>query len=73
MEKIEKVIKAFSGNAKVLIDGAPVNTDFCEKNGAGCYSPNPQGAVAYLNSVVKKIFPISIIRINKTKKDSKVK
>lgn len=50
MEKIVADIKAFSADAKVLIGGAPVNTDFCEKIGADFYSPDPQGAVAYLNA-----------------------
>lgn len=52
MEKITADIKAFSNDAKVLIGGAPVNTDFCQKIGADFYSPDPQGAVAYLNSIV---------------------
>ena len=52
MEKIVADINAFSSDSKVLIGGAPVNTDFCEKIGADFYSPDPQGAVAYLNSLV---------------------
>jgi methanogenic corrinoid protein MtbC1 len=52
MEKIVADIKAYSKDSKVLIGGAPVNTDFCKKIGADFYSPDPQGAVAYLNSVV---------------------
>lgn len=52
MEKIVQDIKAFSDKVKVLIGGAPVNTEFCKKIGADHYSPDPQGAVAYLNSVV---------------------
>lgn len=51
MEKIVADIKAFSADAKVLIGGAPVNTDFCQKIGADYYSPDPQGAVAYLNAI----------------------
>jgi methanogenic corrinoid protein MtbC1 len=51
MEKIVEDIKAFSSDAKVLIGGAPVTTDFCEKIGADYYSPDPQGAVAYLNAI----------------------
>ena len=52
MEKIVADIKAFSSDAKILIGGAPVSTDFCGKIGADYYSPDPQGAVAYLNSTV---------------------
>ncbi len=51
MEKIVADINAFSSDSKILIGGAPVNTDFCEKIGADFYSPDPQGAVAYLNSL----------------------
>ncbi|MCF6332441.1 MAG: corrinoid protein [Draconibacterium sp.] len=51
MEQIVIDIKSFSENAKVLIGGAPVNTDFCQRIGADYYSPDPQGAVAYLNSL----------------------
>ena len=52
MEKIVEDIKAFSIDAKVLIGGAPLSNDFCENIGADFYSPDPQGAVAYLNSLV---------------------
>lgn len=52
MEKIVQDIKAFSANVKVLIGGAPVNNEFCKKIGADHYSPDPQGAVAYLNNLV---------------------
>jgi methanogenic corrinoid protein MtbC1 len=51
MEKIVQDIKAFSANNKILIGGAPVNNEFCKKIGADHYSPDPQGAVAYLNSI----------------------
>lgn len=52
MEKIVADIKAHASDIKVLIGGAPVNNDFCNKIGADHYSPDPQGAVAYLNSIV---------------------
>lgn len=51
MEGIVKDIKAFSADSKVLIGGAPVNDDFCQRIGADHYSPDPQGAVAYLNAI----------------------
>jgi 5-methyltetrahydrofolate--homocysteine methyltransferase len=35
-----------------LIGGAPVSQDYCNKIGADFYSPDPQGAVNYLNQLV---------------------
>jgi methanogenic corrinoid protein MtbC1 len=52
MEQIVKDVKKRNGNTKVLIGGAPVNEDFKNKIGADFYSPDPQGAVEYLNSLV---------------------
>jgi corrinoid protein of di/trimethylamine methyltransferase len=46
-----KKLKEEVEDVKVLIGGAPVNDEFREKIGADFYSPNPQGAVEYLNSV----------------------
>lgn len=51
MENMRKTVAAirekYSG-VKVLIGGAPVTWDYCEKIGADFYSPDPQGAVNYL-------------------------
>jgi methanogenic corrinoid protein MtbC1 len=52
MEKITKDIKAALPDTIVTIGGAPVNNDFCQKIGADCYSPDPQGIVEFLNSKV---------------------
>lgn len=52
MEQIVKDVKNESPNTKVLIGGAPVNDDFKMKIGADFYSPDPQGAVEYLNAKV---------------------
>ncbi len=52
MEKITKDIKAALPDTVVTIGGAPVNNDFCQKIGADCYSPDPQGIVEFLNSKV---------------------
>jgi methanogenic corrinoid protein MtbC1 len=52
MEKIVKEIKTALPDTKVIIGGAPVNSDFCKKIGADFYSPDPQGAVEYLNKMV---------------------
>ncbi len=51
MENIVKEIKEKAPNAKILIGGAPVNDKFKDKIGADFYSPDPQGAVEYLNKV----------------------
>src|SRR5210317_1257777 len=52
MEQILKEVKAVSPETRVLIGGAPVSEDFKNKIGADFYSPDPQGAVEYLNSLV---------------------
>jgi len=52
MEAIVKEIKKIDINTKVLVGGAPVNDDFRIKIGADFYSPDPQGAVEYLNKQV---------------------
>jgi methanogenic corrinoid protein MtbC1 len=52
MEKIVKDIKAAHPDTKVLIGGAPVSEEFKEKIHADFYSPDPQGAVDYLNEMV---------------------
>ena len=49
MEKIVIEIRKVAAGTKILIGGAPVNNDFCRKIGADHYSPDPQGAVTFLN------------------------
>ena len=49
MEAIVKELKTYNENLKILIGGAPVNEQFKEQIGADFYSPDPQGAVEYLN------------------------
>jgi len=51
MEKIVKTIKDKYPDKKVCIGGAPVSHDFCKKINADFYSPDPQGAVEYLNAL----------------------
>ena len=51
MEDTVKAIKEKHPNTKILIGGAPVTEDFCRKIGADFYSPDPQGAVNYLNQL----------------------
>jgi methylmalonyl-CoA mutase cobalamin-binding domain/chain len=52
MEKIVKDIREQVPGTLVLIGGAPVTNDFCKKIGADFYSPDPQGAVEFLNKKV---------------------
>lgn len=52
MEKIVADIKdKYPGN-KILIGGAPVTQDYCDKIGADFFSLYPQEAAEYLNSLV---------------------
>ena len=52
MEEIVQKIKAANPETKVIVGGAPLNDDFCNKIGADFYSPDPRGAVEYLNTCV---------------------
>jgi methanogenic corrinoid protein MtbC1 len=51
MKKIVTDIKAKSSSSKILVGGAPVTKEYCDKIGADFYSPYPQGAVNYLNTL----------------------
>jgi methanogenic corrinoid protein MtbC1 len=51
MEGAVKEIKEKYPETKILIGGAPLTLDYCRKIGADFYSPDPQGAVEYLNSL----------------------
>jgi len=52
MEKTVKEIKAEIPGINILIGGAPVNDEFRIQIGADFYSPDPQGAVEYMNKHV---------------------
>ncbi|MBA4322380.1 MAG: cobalamin-binding protein [Odoribacter sp.] len=52
MRKIVVDIKAKHDSVKILVGGAPVTLDYCNKIGADFYSPDPQGAVNYLNQLI---------------------
>jgi len=52
MESIVEQLKTFNTQIQVLIGGAPVNEEYCNKIGADFYSPDPQGAVNYINQLV---------------------
>jgi len=51
MGEIVATIKAQIPDTIILIGGAPVNTDFCQKIGADFYAPDPQKAVEYMNKL----------------------
>ena len=51
MRKTVASIREHNSGVKVLVGGAPVTMEYCEKIGADFYSPDPQGAVNYLNSL----------------------
>lgn len=51
MGKTVKVIKEKYPDIQILIGGAPVNQSFCENIGADYYSPEPHGALDYLNQL----------------------
>ena len=48
MESSVKEIKRNYPNTKVLIGGAPITREFCDRIGADFYSSNPHDAVKYL-------------------------
>ena len=52
MKKTVSAIKEQYPDSKILIGGAPVTREYCEKIGADFYSPDPQGAVNYLKQLV---------------------
>lgn len=48
MQSIVKTIKEKYPDKIILVGGAPLSRDFCDKIGADFYSPDPYGAVEYL-------------------------
>jgi methanogenic corrinoid protein MtbC1 len=52
MKKTVAAIKEKHAVSKILVGGAPLTAEYCEKIGADFYSPDPQGAVYYLNQLV---------------------
>jgi len=49
MEHVTRLIKTAHPGLKVVIGGAPVTQSFADRIGADCYSPDPQGALEFLN------------------------
>jgi methanogenic corrinoid protein MtbC1 len=52
MKKTVAAIKEIHAGSKILVGGAPLTSEYCEKIGADFYSPDPQGAVNYLSHLV---------------------
>lgn len=52
MEKMVQDIRAKYPEKEILVGGAPLSMEFCKKIGATFYSPDPQGAIQYLNQLV---------------------
>jgi methanogenic corrinoid protein MtbC1 len=52
MEKMVASVKERFPDKVILIGGAPVTREFCQRIGASHYSPDPQGAVQYLTQLV---------------------
>jgi methanogenic corrinoid protein MtbC1 len=52
MKKIVSDIKSKHSDSRILVGGAPVTMDYCNKIGADFYAPDPQGAVNYLKQLV---------------------
>jgi 5-methyltetrahydrofolate--homocysteine methyltransferase len=51
MRNIVSEIKAKYAGSKILVGGAPLTQDYCNQICADFYSPDPQGAVNYLNQL----------------------
>lgn len=50
MEKSVRQIRESYPDLKILVGGAPLNSEFAKRIGANLYAPNPQVAVEFLNS-----------------------
>jgi len=52
MDKTTKMIKEKHPDTLVVVGGAPLTQEFCEKIGADAYSPDPQGIIEWLDAKV---------------------
>ncbi len=52
MEKTTKMIKDKHPDTMVVVGGAPLTQEFCNKIGADAYSPDPQGIIEWLDAQV---------------------
>lgn len=50
MEKTVKLLKDSVPGTRVIVGGAPLTAEFANKIGADAYSPDPQGALTFLNA-----------------------
>lgn len=50
MDKTTKMIKEKHPETVVVVGGAPLTQEFCDKIGADAYSPDPQGIIEWLNT-----------------------
>lgn len=50
MEKAVKVLKSKVPDVIIVVGGAPLTQEFCDKIGADAYSPDPQGCIEYLDA-----------------------
>jgi len=53
MKGIVDQLKAENPNRIIMVGGAPLTQQYCNEIGADFYSPDPQGAIEYLNTLVK--------------------
>ena len=51
MKKTVSTLKEKHSDLKILVGGAPVTQEYCDKIGADFFSPDPQGAVNYLKQL----------------------
>jgi methanogenic corrinoid protein MtbC1 len=52
MRKTVEILREKKPGLTILVGGAPVTSEFCEQIGADFYSPDPQGAVEYLGTLI---------------------
>jgi len=52
MNSIVRDIRAKHPKQRIIIGGAPLNDNFRKEIGADFYSPDPQGAIEYINALV---------------------
>ena len=52
MEKTVQMVKEKHPDTKIVVGGAPLTAEFAKKIGADGYSPDPQGALKFLNETV---------------------
>lgn len=51
MKEVVEKVKSLNPNSVVMVGDTPLTQDFCDEIGADFYSPDPQGAIDYLNKI----------------------